>query len=203
MKEYQRKIAIEQILETIAEKKLLTSKQKILEGFKSNPTILAVDYFRFEKEIEELEEKYKYCNTEEKIIESVFRRLMNEDFRCHHETWIYEGSYYLSIDKFRYEHDHLCKGLDESLPTIEGDFEFKHNSYICLECGQKIEVKDWENFERNHFVLKSQNDDLDINKYISLYYQSLYKMPAEEAKEKVIQAFNIEKSKGITKTLKK
>lgn len=58
----------------------------------------------------------------------------------------------------RHEHDSLCREDSEGLPTEKGRFEFEYNKYICLECGKKLEVKDWENFERNHFVLKNQND---------------------------------------------
>ena len=201
MKEYQRQIAIEQITKNIAEKESLKIKCQQLENLKNDPKV--AEYFALLKEIEELRRKYEYTKTDEKIIASGFKWLIKDEFRCDHEIWLYEGSYYLLIDTFRHEHDDLCAKLDENLPTTRGEFEFRHNSYICLECGKKIEIKDWENFEKNHFVLKNQNTNVDIDGYISQYYQYLYQMPIKEAQEKIIQEFKVEKSKGIAKTLKK
>ena len=201
MKEYQRQIAVEQISKEIKEKESLQLKYQALESLKKEPKV--IEYFELMKEIEEIETKYEHCKTNEKIIEYVFRRLMNDEFKCHHEIWLYLGSYYLSIDTFTHEHDHLIRKYDENLSTTKGDFEFRYNSYICLECGKKIETEDWKKFEKDNYVLKKQNENDDIRSYISLYYQSLYIMEQKEAQNKVIQAFNIEKAKTKTKTITK
>ena len=200
MKEYQRQMAIEQIAKDIEERRSLVVKKNELEELKKDPKV--AQYLELVKEIEKITQKYKVYKTEKEIIEYGFRRIINTDFRCHHEIWLYGGSYYLSIDTFRHEHDYWCKKLDENEPTVEGEFEFRHNKYICLECGKRIETKDWESFEKNHFVLKDQNTNVDVKDYISQYYQYLYTMTSEEAQEKIIQAFNIEKAKCKAKILR-
>jgi len=199
MKEYQRQHAVFEIAKKINEKKSLPAKRSELEELKKDPTVLK--YLNLLEEIIKIEGMYKVYNTEEKIIEHVFSSLINEDYKCHHEIWLYVGSYYLSIDTFRHEHDHLLKKLDENLPVEEGKFEFEYNRYICLECGEKVETKDWQIFEESHFVLKNQNEYINIEDYISLYYQTLYDKSVKEAQETVKTAFNIEKAKS--KTLKK
>lgn len=83
IKEYQRQIAVEQILEELGEKRLLISKYQQLENLKQEPKV--IEYFVLLEEIEKLEEKYRYRQTENKTITSVFRRLMNSDFKCNHE----------------------------------------------------------------------------------------------------------------------
>lgn len=199
MKEYQRQIVIEQITKNIKEKESLKTKYSQLEELVTDPKIMT--YFALLEEIKKIKEKYNNNTTIEAIIEQGFKKYICEDFRCDHDIWLYVGSYYLDIDKYRHEHDHLCRKLDENLNTTEGDFEYKYNEYVCLECGEKIETKEWKNFEQNRFVLKNQSEDIDIGKYISQYYQFLYTMNVKEAQNKVIQAFNIEKTK--TKTLNK
>lgn len=198
MKEYQREHAILEIAKKINEKKSLVAKKNELEELKKDPAV--VKYLNLLNEIKAIEEKYKYHNTEEKIVDNVFRKLIEKDFKCSHEIWLYEGSYYLSIDML-HEHDHWCRKKYENLPVRKGDFVYKHNTYICLECGKKIETKDWENFEKNHLVLKNRDEYIYVYDYISLYYQYLYQMPIKEAQEKIIREFNIENAKS--KTLKK
>ena len=200
MKEYQRQHAIFEIAKKINEKKSLSAKMRELEELKKDPAV--VKYLNLLEEIRIIEGKYKFYNTEEKIIEYTFKNLINEDYKCHHEIWLYKGSCYLSID-FRCEHDHLVTKLDENLPVKKGDFEFKYNSYVCLECGEQINTKDWQCFENNHFVLKNQNEYINVSDYVSLYYQTLYNKGVKEAQETVIRTFNIDKAKGKTKTLKK
>jgi len=198
MKEYQRQHAVFEIAKKINQKKSLPAKRSELEELKKDPAV--VKYLNLLDEIIKIEGMYKIYNTDEKIIEHVFSSLINEDYKCHHEIWLYDGSYYLSIDDCS-EHNYLIEKFDENLPTVKGDFEFKYNRYICLECGKQVEIKDWENFEKNRFVLKNQNGDICIDDYISLYYQTLYNKSVKEAQETVKTAFEIEKAKS--KTLKK
>lgn len=152
------------------------------------------------EEIQSIQRKYKFYNTDEKIIEHTFEKLICQDYKCHHEIWLYAGSYYESIDP-RCEHDYLLTYLDENLPVRKGEFEFEYNRYICLECGEKVETKNWDIFEESHFVLKNQNEHINVEYYRSLYYQTLYNKSVEEARKTIIRAFNIEKAKS--KTLKK
>lgn len=198
MKEYQRQHAIFEIAKQINEKKSLSAKRSELEKLKKEPTV--VKYLNLLEEIQSIQRKYKFYNTDEKIIERVFSNLIDIDFKCHHEIWLYAGSCYESIDP-RCEHDHLLTYLDENLPVRKGEFEFEYNRYICLECGEKVETKNWDIFEESHFVLKNQNEHINVEYYRSLYYQTLYNKSVEEARETVIRAFNIEKAKA--KTLKK
>lgn len=198
MKEYQREYAVREIVKKINTKKSLKIKKTQLEELKKNQFV--IQYLKLLDEIENLEKTYSNYNSEEKIIEYVFANLISDDFKCHHEIWLYAGSCYESIDP-RCEHDHLLTYLDENLPVRKGEFEFEYNRYICLECGEKVETKCWEVFEENHFVLKNQNEDTKVEYYRSLYYQTLYNKTVEEARETVIRAFNIEKAKS--KTLKK
>lgn len=195
MKDYQRQHAIFEVSKQINEKNSLSEKRSQLEELKKDPTV--VKYLNLLEEIHSIQRKYKFYNTDEKIIERVFSSIIKEDFKCHHEIWLYAGSCYLSID-FRCEHDHLLTYLDENLPVKKGEFEFEYNRYICLECGEKVETKDWQNFEKSHFVLKNQNEHINIKDYISLYYQTLYEKSVQEAQETVKTAFNIEKAKSRT-----
>jgi len=199
MKEYQREYAVREIVKKINAKKSLKTKKTQLEELKKNQFV--IQYLKLLDEIENLEKTYSNYNSEEKIIEYVFANLISDDFKCHHEIWLYEGSYYLSIDNLTHEHDHLCRKADETLPVKEGEFEFKYNRYICLECGEKLETNDWQSFEKSHIVLKDQNENINIKGYISLYYQTLYDKSVKEAQETVIRAFNMEKAKA--KTLKR
>lgn len=103
---------------------------------------------------------------------------------CYHGIWLYEGSYYLSADPLG-EHDKELRAVDE---THE---DFIYNSYVCLECGKRVDTKNWKEFEDDHFVLKNQNnkDGFDVSYYRYLYYKLLYSHNVTEAQEKVIEEF--------------
>ena len=193
MKEYQRQIAISQITRDIEEKELIKDKQNELEQLRQNPVV--AKYLQLLEEINSLKKKYKYCDSKEKIINNGFRTAI-EDFKCHHEIWIYEGSYYLSIDIFRHEHDYLIRKSSEYCETRD-DFVFKYNKYVCLECDKTLETADWQNFENSHYVLKNQIEEyyIDINHYRNLFYQLLYIGSIKNAQQTVIEQFNIDKEK--------
>lgn len=109
---------------------------------------------------------------------------------CNHQIWMYTGSYseifYQTIGYY-------------NTPCDNEESEcFLHNEYICLECGEIIRVSNWEEFEQSHIVLKNM-EDIDIEKYMALYYQLLYTHSIEEAQNLIIQEFN----KNITEPKKK
>lgn len=199
MKEYQRQIAIEQVRKDIKERETLNAKYEELEKQKQEPAVIA--YFNLLEDIKLLEKKYKNYETEEEIIEWGFREII-KDFKCTHPIWLYTASEYTLIDIYRYEHDRTIRELSENCETSES-FVFENNEYCCLECGKRIAAKDWEQFERTHFVLKNQNEYIGVRYYIGLYYQLLYTNTVEEAQKIVIEEFNKNKEESKTKTLKK
>ena len=64
----------------------------------------------------------------------------------------------------------------------------------------KIEIRDWEEFERTHFVLKDRNQ-LEANNYRIRYYQLLYTNPVDISQQMIIDEFN--KNKAKSKHLRK
>ena len=77
MKEYQREYALTEIAKKINEKKTLLAKRRELEELKKDSAV--VKYLNLLEEIKVVEEKYKFINTEEKIVDNVFRNLINND----------------------------------------------------------------------------------------------------------------------------
>lgn len=199
MKEYQRQIAIEQVRKDIKERETLNAKYEELEKQKQEPAVIA--YFNLLEDIKLLEKKYKNYETEEEIIEWGFREII-KDFKCSHPIWLYTASEYTLIDIYRYEHDRTIRELSENCETSES-FVFENNEYCCLECGKRIAAKNWEQFERTHFVLKNQNEYIDERYYLKLYWRLLYTKSTEEAQKIVIEEFNKNKEESKTKTLKK
>lgn len=115
---------------------------------------------------------------EKNIIDNVKKKFDT----CEHDIWLYSGSYCSVFYKnLGYMHYSCC--YDEESK------DFAYNVYKCLECGKKIEIKDWEIFEEKNFVLKNL-EDIDVEKYIVLYYQLLYSNSIDRAKELVIEKFN-------------
>ena len=122
-----------------------------------------------------------------------FNRLCGKE-QCKHDIWIYVGSYAYNSDPYlcEYNYDYLC--------GAENYGAFSYNKYECLECGMKIEIRDWEEFERTHFVLKDRNQ-LEANNYRIRYYQLLYTNPVDISQQMIIDEFN--KNKAKSKHLRK
>ena len=74
MKEYQRQHAIFEVSKQINEKNSLLVKRSQLEELKKDPTV--IKYLNLLEEIQSIQRKYKFYNTDEKIIERVFSNLI-------------------------------------------------------------------------------------------------------------------------------
>lgn len=102
---------------------------------------------------------------------------------CNHDIWVWDASYcdsewaekpYWDWEKFE-----KAKG-------------FIYNEYHCLDCGEYVKEEDWEDFEREHTVLKdrklcSHHHFLDV--YPPLYEKLLYEYPADVAINKLVEQF--------------
>lgn len=202
MKEIERQEVVRRIQNDIQEQDELRKQYEQLQEMAANPAV--VKYLQLIEDIESKENHQQFFDSEEKMINLEFTwafesRIKGEDMSpCYHGVWLYEGSYYLSIDS-RGEHDHEFKTNDENHP------EFCYNRYVCLECGKKVETKNWEKFEDDHFVLKNQNadDNLGASYYRNLYYQLLYEHTVETAQQKVIEKFYKNLEVDEQKALKK
>lgn len=207
MKENERKQVIEGIKKIQEEKDLLKIKKKQIE-FLSKYSVVK-KYLKLLNDINITEEKLKKYESLEEIINwefsAVFRRYRKDIALtpCNHEIWIYDGSYYLKQDRFC-EHDIETKEYSEDKEIIfkySDDWDFLYNRYICLECGNKIETKDWKKFENSNFVLKNQNPQTDFGTqyYVDKYYQLLYKNNINESQNLIIEEFNKNKEKVLKK----
>lgn len=214
MKEYQRQKAIEEAKHHLKELEELKEKQTELEKYKENPVVIA--YLKLLKDIALLEEKYKFGKkTEEEIIRKSFCNVCQQK-KCSHPIWIYQASEYIKLYKSdkhiedeykRIEelfNDYVAK-LSENYESDEPNFtfEFINNYYICLECGVSAVIFNWEEFEKKHFVLKNQNERINIEYYRNLYYQLLYTKTVKEAQKIVIEEFEKNKQSSKIKILKK
>lgn len=204
MIEEERKDIIKGIKKISEEKKSLKSKYLELKRLAKDPTIK--QYLKLIDDIDSLENKLKYFDSTEKIINWEFSAVLHRNRQnirltpCNHEIWIYDGSYFLSKDPLC-EHDHEIRKVSET-PTFEYyELPFMYNRYICLECGKKVETKDWENFESSHFVMKNQSEEnkLDFDYYNNRYYQLLYKNNIKKSREIIIKEFEEHKEKILKK----
>ena len=139
------------------------------------------------KELNILDNELKNFKTEQDIVKwemiwAFNSRIKSEGILpCDHDIWIYRGSF-ADVTKWYDERIRI------TLVDDEKEDYFIHNEYVCLECGKKIYVKNYEEFEENNFVLKNR-DDLNVKKYIDLYYQLLYKHSVNKSKNLVIEEF--------------
>lgn len=204
MIEDERKDIIKGIKKINEEKKSLKSKYLEFKRLAKDPTIK--QYLKLIDDINNLEKKLEYFNSTEKIINWEFSAVLHRNRQnvrltpCKHEIWIYDGSYFLLEDPLC-EHDHEIRRLSET-PTFEYyELPFMYNRYICLECGKKVETKDWKNFEGSHFVLKNQNKDTNLGTehYINRYYQLLYRNSVKKSQETIVKEFEDHKEKILKK----
>lgn len=76
------------------------------------------------------------------------------------EIWIYVGSYYIYMDEYGFEYDYQVKD--------ELEDNFAYNKYKSLSTNKEVDIKDYQNFEREHIVLKEYNKT--YNEYITEYF---------------------------------
>lgn len=144
-----------------------------------------------------LKEQRFFDDSEKKIIDLEFIWALEDNAEskkeCNHDIWMYDKSYYLSIDPWG----------EKYLPCEnEQHKKFAYNLYICLECGKKIRVIDWEDFEKTHDVLKNQSKKTNpgIHHYRMFYYENLYKHSVLESQQILKEKFNMDAQKTLTRT---
>jgi len=204
MNELERIKIINKINTNIKNKESLKEKYKELEELSKNPNVL--QYLQLLQNIKEIEHDLQRYHSiidgsmNDSLTERIKKEFRCSIFSCDHTIWLYDGSYYLLKD-FRHEHDDYCKEYSETdAENKYFNYSFIYNRYVCLECGKKIEIRDWKNFEKHNFVLKNQKDRLGADYYQTLYYQLLYINPIEKAQELLIKEFNqSEKRKILSK----
>ena len=186
MTEQERKIVIKRIEDDLADVELLKSKEKRKEELEQKPEVK--EYLENLEQIKKLNDKLNVFNNEEDMIKYEFiwafqSRIKGKDFsKCPHDIWLYTGSYNLIIDP-RGEHNHYNLVFDETAKN------FDYNEYCCLECGKTVQEKNWQEFEKNHLVLKNRDyrfGDEYSNKYFKLLYE---KNSIEEAQKEIINSF--------------
>lgn len=135
-------------------------------------------------------------NVNRMIYYEFFNRLCGrKKGQCKHDIWIYAGSYAYNSDPYLCEYNYYYLCDDENYRA------FCYNEYECLECGRKIKISDWEEFEKTHFVLKDRNQ-LNVNCYRIRYYQLLYTNPVDISQQMIIDEFNKNGNKFLRKKTK-
>ena len=119
-----------------------------------------------------------------KIVNHEFNVTGSLDDSCPHDIWYYVGSFKKVInDNFAYE----------MYVKNEEDEDFSFNRYICFDCGEIRDIRNWKEFENQNVVLKSY-DNIDLNKYRNSYHQLLYTMPSSNAVQIITEQFSNEKN---------
>ena len=183
MKEVERQQIIDNINRNMNLENSLVDMFEKLNELSNDPKV--VEYLNLLLKVGQTEKEisfnqHKGINSLEDMVKYQFR---NTTFSCEHNIWIYKDSvYYVNNSNalhFYNEDEEVANGF------------FGHNEYVCLECGMKLDVKDYRTFEKKHKVLKLDNKQIDIDYYRNLYYQLLYNNYSfEEANKKIIEIFN-------------
>ena len=188
MKEIERQTIVYTIKKFLKEKETLKEKEQYLEVLLKNPVV--IEYLDLLKEIEDTKRKHERFTDIEYVIRLHFFWAMNKirdiGISCNHDIWIYDSSFSFYEDPY-YEHDHTWRCENEK------DKDFCYNRYVCLECQNAVEAKDWKKFEETHYVLKNKNcyhGKRYAEDYCNLYYQLLFSNKVSVAREKVMEAFN-------------
>lgn len=186
MKENERLDALEKIKELKKKKEEYLKLKKELTLLSKDPNVKR--YLELEKIISG-KKNIGYLNDKSNriLINLAFsdyiinrNRNINE---CSHDIWIYEGSYYEVDD---YERSYPIRVSSERTK------EFEYNIYVCLECAERVKLfsDEYKEFEKNHFVLKSYNYDINIYKIRDEYFKYLSSMKVESANKKIVKTFN-------------
>ena len=186
MKENERLDALEKIKELKKKKEEYLKLKKELTLLSKDPNVKR--YLELEKIISG-KKNIGYLNDKSNriLINLAFsdyirnrNRNINE---CRHDIWIYEGSYYEVDD---YERSYPIRVSSERAK------EFEYNIYVCLECAERVKLfsDEYKEFEKNHFVLKSYNYDINVDKLRKTYFKYLSSMKVESANKKIVKTFN-------------
>jgi len=193
MKENERRIVVKRVKEELKKSELLETKSKELEELSENEIIKK--YLSLKEEVEKLQYHIKIYNNIEDVIDSKFKwafitRPKDDKFTpCEHEIWIYEGSYW----EFHDDYDDYEFSLED-----EQSYKFCYNKYFCLECGKTVKIPNWQEFEKNHFVLKDRNNKREYS-LRKKYYQLLFNHTVNKSQEIFIKEFNKSSKKLIKK----
>lgn len=130
-----------------------------------------------------------FTQPDDQIIREVFGGYFREHQNdCEHPIYIYVGSFGKKAQVYR--HSEATRDVPMIVITQVNDEKhpnFSHNNYICTQCRQKIQVSDWQEFERNSNVLKSYT--LQAEDYINIYFELLYYHGPEEAQRLLRERF--------------
>lgn len=188
MKEFERREVLRRIEDDMMLKSLLKDRKNELEELLEDSAVMR--YIILTTEIQSYEKALKRFSKLEDAIDIEFRRYLCSDeyrnFSCDHAIWIYKGAYF----------------------GRENGKEIYYNKYVCLECGKTIKVEDWGRFEIDNTVLKLEFEDnvvpdFVIDYYTQYYYQLLYNNTLEDARSILVDTFNKNKEKNITRMLVK
>lgn len=186
MKENERLDALEKIKELKKKKEEYLKLKKELTLLSKDPNVKR--YLELEKIISG-KKNIGYLNDKSNTILinlafSDYIRNRNRNINeCSHDIWIYEGSYYEVDD---YERSYPIRVSSERAK------EFEYNIYVCLECAERVKLfsDEYKEFEKNHFVLKSYNYDINVDKLRKTYFKYLSSMKVESANKKIVKTFN-------------
>lgn len=193
MTEEERKLVVERIDGNLEKLKILKEYQQRLEKLEKVPEV--IEYLEKTKAVKYLSRILHYLNDEQSIINWNFTEELSLGFTidiqpCKHDVWIYTGSYSQNS-----HNEELKNRIYDEINK-----SFRYNKYTCLECGEQITTDDWQEFEKNNYVLKNRKD-IDSKKYTEMYYQFLYNYPVETSRKMLIEEF--EKNKPKIKIIKK
>lgn len=173
MLEKERLQVVKRIQEDVQMAQDLKAKKKVLENLAKSP--LVKKYFALKKEVERLEKLQEHFKGNiDEIIQNEFENTLLLEHK--NDIWMYTGSF---------------SSLQENYEKVEDENQegFEYNEYRCLENSILRRVHNWQEFEKNHFVLKNR-EDMDVEKYQKLYYQLLFENPLLQAQEILIDIFH-------------
>ena len=163
----------------------LEEKLKQLEEYKSNPIVKEyLELFEDIKELKYLKDIYSDKAGNVDFKQFYLRRIHIPENSCNHDIYVYTASYSMIRDPYYY---------DDKPYTVESEKSnnFKYNEYMCLECGKEIKVEDWENFEKEHTILKNYKYGFKLWRSAhQMYCEKLLSLSSESAKKDVIDSYN-------------
>ena len=193
MNEIERRKIVSTVNTKIKEEEELKSKYRELELLDNNPIVKR--YKCLIKEIADTEAKVKLPEREVSIGDRMIIEASSTKNSCTHDIWVYYGSYYGSIwDDIKYRY--FSEYDDVSMAC------FLYDKYVCLECGEVINTRNWETFEKRNVVLKTPGEAVDIFRYRNLYFSLLYANDCSSAVKKLVDIFNRDKEKPVERVRK-
>ncbi|MBO5095350.1 MAG: hypothetical protein J6B98_00545 [Bacilli bacterium] len=205
MTEENRKNIINEIQKKLIDIEVLENKRKELIELSKDPNVakyiaLMDDIKRVEYDISEFE-KVKFVSDDivEKIIYKTFKTY-SPSLNCDHNVMIYNGTY------VTHKHPMFLNSRIYSSPEKDNsDIHRLYNYYTCLECGTTIQIpmKDVNQFEISHTVLKQYDEENIVQKCQNLYYNLLYNnIDSLDAQKQICEQFQKDSEKTLIKKRK-